>query len=100
MEERKYPWDTWTNGQAWRVIQNKDFTCFGASFSSQCYTTAYKLTLSVATSVFAYDYDDDVVFFQFYESDSLWKPNFKAYGPWREEQRKYAMRTRRKVEQI
>lgn len=89
MYELKYPWDRWTNGQAWKVTQGVDFTSFGQSFVGCVYGHAVKIGMSVTASVFEYEYSEDVVIFQFYDADNLWKPNLKALPAWRKEREKY-----------
>lgn len=87
--ELKYPWDRWTNGQTWKVTQRADFTCYGRSFAGVLYSRAKIIDMSVTTSVFEYEYGDDVVIFQFYDAENIWKPNLKAMKAWRDEQEKH-----------
>jgi hypothetical protein len=71
------------------VEQYADFSCFGSSFASQVHSHAKKIGMKAATSVFSYDHDRDVVIFQFYDGDSLWKPNLKALDAWRKEHERH-----------
>lgn len=88
-QESKYPWDRWTSTQAWMVEQYADFYCFGKSFASQVHNYAAKVGMKAATAVFEYEYDRDVVIFQFYDGDSLWKPNLKALPAWKQEHQRH-----------
>lgn len=92
-QERKYNWERWANGQAWKVIQNVDFTCYGRSFVGSVYRYATLTERAAVTSVFEYPHGNDVVFFWFYDADSLWKPNFKAFPQWRAERKRHARAT-------
>lgn len=89
---RIYPWDRWTNGQYWRIQQNVDFTCYGVSMPPQLYFQATARGLAVATSVFEYDYEDDVVFFHFFEADSLWMPRLKSLPAVKRERERHRSR--------
>lgn len=42
---RKYDWDTLTNGQVWEVYQGEDFTCQMDSFQAICsqYATEHQM---------------------------------------------------------
>jgi hypothetical protein len=89
MYESIYPWDRWTDGQAYMVRQGHDFTCYGHSMASGLHVHGSRIGMAVTTSLFAYDYNNDVVFFQFYDSSSLWKPNLKALPAWRKEKERH-----------
>jgi hypothetical protein len=44
---RKYPWDDWTDGQVWQVVEGKDFTSNHAVFKAQLKARAEKLGIKV-----------------------------------------------------
>lgn len=92
MYESIYPWDKWMDGHAWKVRQGSDFSCYGLSFASTAHGRAALVGLSVTASVFEYDYDDDIVFFQFFDGAGLWKPNLRALPDWRKEKERHSRR--------
>lgn len=79
----KYPWQSWTSTQAWRVQWLVDFECLPESFRSQVHMEAHRRELKAVTLILDGPTDDGkhkttFVFFQFYERYAPWKPNLES----------------------
>ncbi len=79
----KYPWESWTSTQAWRVQWGLDFECLPESFRSQIHIEGHHRGLKVVTTIITgrlpgEKHEGIYVFFQFYERYSPWKPNLEA----------------------
>lgn len=57
---RKYPWDTWQDGQAWRIRRGEDFETSPTSMAGSIRKYAERYGLRVRAHVFV-----DAVEFQF-----------------------------------
>ncbi len=63
---RKYPWEEWADGAAWKLRRGEDFDSKPDQFRNRLYATAAKRQMGVYTSK---DVDDDgveVLYIQFY----------------------------------
>lgn len=58
---KRYPWDRWTDGSAWRAKKGRDFKCSASGFRSTLYTHAEKIGATVSATVV----DPKTVEFQF-----------------------------------
>jgi hypothetical protein len=81
--ESKYPWEQWTNTQAWMAEQYEEFDCQPESFRGQVHLEARHRNMKVATTIVGRK-----VFFWFFPTDNLWKPNLEALPAVREAVRK------------
>lgn len=49
--QHRYPWDEWTDGNAYRAVMGEDFNCSTDSFRQAIYQCAHRLKLSAKVSV-------------------------------------------------
>jgi len=61
----RYPWDEWTNGKVWQVVEHDDFTVAINSFRQYLYNKAKELNLDVSIKVISEDNQPTQIYFQF-----------------------------------
>ena len=59
----KYPWDSWTNGEIWKISYGSDFDCKAENIQGALFSAARKRNLRVQTKKL----DEKTVVFQFME---------------------------------
>jgi len=65
---RKFPWEKWTDGQVWQVVEGEDFTSSVSTLKVQLKARAEKLGVEVRTHIEKSGDVPTVVFFQFVKS--------------------------------
>jgi hypothetical protein len=65
----RYPWDKWTNGNAWEVWRGVDYSASTRSFQAYLYQKALQLGLAVETKIIynGHPHGQEGVLFRFHE---------------------------------
>lgn len=60
-----YPWDKWTDGSVWKIVQGEDFDTTTSSMRAQLFNRGKKEGLNLRTNLEG----TGVLIFQFFEAD-------------------------------